>query len=51
MCLPGLLLCLIYFTVNATTTKIVNVDEWFESLESFISYYKKYFSKVMNLNE
>ena len=26
-----------YFFVNAATTRTVNVDEWFESLESYIS--------------
>ena len=26
-----------FFFVNATTTKTVNFDEWFESLESFMS--------------
>ena len=30
-------LSLSYFFVNLATTKTVNVDEWFESLESFIS--------------
>ena len=38
------------FFVNATTTNTLNVDEWFESIEAFISI-NKYFSKFMHLNE
>ena len=40
-----------FFFVNATTTKTVHFDEWYEQLESFLSTYYKYFSKFMNLNE
>ena len=50
--LGGCVLALFFSSyVIATTTKTVNFVIQFASLESFLSTYYKYFSKVINLNE
>ena len=42
---------LVTTVMSATTTKTVNFDEWFRVTRIICKYYKKYFSKFMNLNE